>query len=53
MSGLLLIGSRVKYLPLRGWEEYVGLDGVAIRMMESSLTSFRNVRPSHRFVRAW
>ena len=31
MSGLPLIGSRVKYLPLRGWGEYVGLDGVTTR----------------------
>ena len=43
-SGLPLIGSRVKYLPLCGWGEYVGLDGIATRTMESSLVPFRNVR---------
>ena len=44
-SGLPLIGSRVKYLPLRGWGEYVGLDGITTRTTESSLALFRNVRP--------
>ena len=51
-SGLPLIGSRVKYLPIRGWGEYVGLDGITPRTTESSLVLFRNVRPSCRFVRA-
>ena len=46
MSGLPLIGSRVKYLPLRGWGEYVGLDGVVTRTTESSLAPFRNIRLS-------
>ena len=44
-SGLLLIGSRVKYLPFHGWGEYVGLAGVTTRTTESSLAFFRNVRP--------
>ena len=50
---LPLIGSRVKYLSLCGWGEYVGLDGITTRTTESSLVPFRNIRPSHRFVHAW
>ena len=53
MSGLPLIGSRVKYLPLRGWGEYVGLDGITTRTTESSLALFRNVRQSRSFMHAW